>query len=64
MWRRLLDDDSGQATTEYILLLAIIMGVLITVKQQIGPILDRVVEARIDAVERQLTGSFHNVRVN
>jgi len=65
VWIEFLHEESGQATTEYILILAVIMGFLVSIiKKLIQPIFSRMASAMTQRIQNQFFGAnLHKFRV-
>lgn len=64
--RRLVLDDKGQATTEYILMLAIIVGLtIIAIKTLIRPVYEALRENLTKRIDETLfkEGNLHHIRI-
>jgi Flp pilus assembly pilin Flp len=63
IFKRFLDCEKGQATTEYILLLTVAVSLFLVFKKILGPILMRINEAAVASVSNRLSNGLHNFRV-
>ncbi|MGK5083749.1 hypothetical protein WDW37_10640 [Bdellovibrionota bacterium FG-1] len=59
----LFSDEQGQATTEYILMLAIAVGLFVIVMRMLKPIMVRLQKAIATRLQNMLFGDFHRFRI-
>ncbi|MEO5968701.1 MAG: hypothetical protein ABIQ95_02135, partial [Bdellovibrionia bacterium] len=62
-FKRLFLSETGQATTEYILLLAVVVSMFLLFKKILGPFLYRISNAASASIENKLGGNLHYFRI-
>ncbi|OFZ20566.1 MAG: hypothetical protein A2X94_11115 [Bdellovibrionales bacterium GWB1_55_8] len=59
--RRIWADESGQATTEYILMVALAVTLaLMVIREFIKPVLERMTSSLVEKMERGFFGNLHH----